>query len=179
MAQNSIPAGAADPGISRADRGLYVLFTVTAALVAAGAAHISLTLAVAPWAMFMGWVAYFTRKPSAAEGLRSFVCVVIGLCFGAAATFTASALTPTLESLALPVTVFGTALAVIAARGLPVLNNLLGYFIGLITYFAAHPEPGFLAIAELAGAVGLGSLAGWLAHSVESQVRQIGGQVAH
>ena len=177
MAQSATPAEATGPAMTSA--GHYVLFTVTAALVAAAAAHISLTLAFAPWAMFMGWVAYFTRTPSAAEGLRSFACVVIGLCIGAAATITVGALTPTLEGFAFPVTVFATALAVLAARGLPVLNNLLGYFIGLITYFAAHPEPGLLAIAELAGALGLGSLAGWLAQSVESRVRRMGGQVAH
>jgi hypothetical protein len=178
MAQNSIPLATDDPGTTTG-RGLYVLFTITAALVAATAAHISLTLAIAPWAMFMGWVAYFTRTPSAAEGLRTFGCVVIGLILGAAATVTVGTLTPALGVLAFPVTVFCTALVVIAARSVPVLNNLLGYFIGLITFFAAHLEPGFLAIAELAGAVGLGSLAGWLAQKVESRIRSYRERAAH
>jgi hypothetical protein len=179
MAQNSIPAAGNDSGASTTDFRLYALFTVTAALVAAAAAHISLTLAIAPWAMFMGWVAFFTRTPSTAEGLRSITCVVIGLCLGAAATMTVGTLTPALGGLAFPVTVFGTALVVIAARSLPVLNNLLAYFIGLITFFAAHLEPGLLAIAELAGAVGLGSLAGWLAQKAESRVRRFRGRAAH
>jgi hypothetical protein len=179
MAHDSIPAAGSDPATSATDFRLYALFTITAALVAATAAHISLTLAIAPWAMFMGWVVYFTRAPSAAEGLRSIACVVIGLCLGAAATVTVEAVTPFLGGLALPVTVFGTALVVIAARSLPVLNNLLAYFIGLITFFAAHLEPGLAAVAELAGAVGLGSLAGWLAQKVESQIRSFRGRTAH
>jgi hypothetical protein len=179
MAQKSIPGAESDSGTSTNHFRLYVLFTITAALVAATAAHISLTLAIAPWAMFMGWVAYFTRTPSAAEGLRTFACVVIGLGLGAAATVTIGALTPALGGLAFPVTVFGTALVVIAARSLPVLNNLLAYFIGLITFFAAHLEPGLPAVAELGGAVALGSLAGWLAQKVESQIRSFRGRTAH
>jgi hypothetical protein len=179
MAQNSTSMAASDPGESKTGGRLYVLFTITAALIAAAAAHISLTLAIAPWAMFMGWVAYFTRTRSGAEGFRTFACVVIGLGLGVAATVAAGALAPILNGLAFPVTVFGTALVVIAARGLPALNNLLGYFIGLITFFAAHLEPGLPAITQLASAVGIGSLAGWLAQNVESRIRKVGGRAAH
>jgi hypothetical protein len=172
MSQQSTRESGTDHGQPQPGVGLYVVFTITAALVAAAAAHVSLNLAIAPWTMFMGWVAYFTRRPSPAEGLRSLACVVIGLCLGAAATMTVVAVTPALGSLALPVTVFGTALIVIAARGLPLMNNLLGYFIGLITFFAAHLEPGLLAIAELASAVGIGSLAAWLAQTLEGGIRK-------
>ncbi len=178
MVQNSIPAAASNFGTSATDRRAYILFTVTAALVAATAAHISLTLAIAPWAMFMGWVVYFTRAPSGAEGIRSFACAVIGLCLGAAATVTVAMLAPALAGLALPVTVFGTALLVIAMRGVPVFNNLLGYFIGLITFFAAHLEPGLAAIAKLAGALALGSISGWLAQKLESGIRSLPGHIA-
>jgi hypothetical protein len=179
MAQNSISVAPGNSGTSIAGWGLYLLFTITAALVAATAAHISLTLAFAPWAMFMGWVAYFTRTPSAAEGLRSFTCVVVGLGLGAMATTAVGALTPALGGLAFPVTVFGTALIVIAARSLPALNNLLAYFIGLITFFAAHMEPGLSAVLELAAAISLGALAGWLAQNVESRIRAFRERTAH
>lgn len=30
----------------------------------------------------------------------------------------------------------------VGLRGLPILNNLLGYFLGLVAWFAAHLEPG-------------------------------------
>jgi hypothetical protein len=173
VSQQSTRQRAIDHGQSQTGVGLYVVFTITAALVAATAAHVTLSLAIAPWAMFMGWVAYFTRRPSPAEGLRSLACVVIGLCLGAAATITVAGVTPALGGLALPVTVFGTALIVLAARGLPLINNLLGYFIGLITFFAAHLDPGLQSIAELASAVGIGALAAWLAQTVEGGIRKV------
>lgn len=172
MTQESTHAdahGSAGPG---RDTGLYLVFTVTAALVAAAAAGLSLVLAIAPWAMFMGWIAYFTRRPSAAEGLRTYVCVVIGLTLGAISTITVTLLAAALGAFALPLVVFATGSVVIATRGLPLLNNLLGYFIGLVTFFAAHLEPTLTAVSELAGATGLGSCAGWVAQIIESRTRR-------
>ncbi len=151
--------------------GLYLIFTVTAAFVAAMASGLSLVLAIAPWAMFMGWIAYFTRKPSPVEGLRTYVCVVIGLSL-AISTLAVALLAPMLGALALPAVVFVTGSVVIFTRGLPWLNNLLGYFIGLVTFFAAHLEPTLATISELAVATGLGSLAGWVAQIIESRTRR-------
>lgn len=153
--------------------GLYLIFTVTAAFVAAAAAGLSLVLAIAPWAMFMGWIAYFTRRPSAAEGLRTYICLAIGLCLGAISTLMVALLAPMLGTLALPAVVLITGSVVIATRGLPLLNNLLGYFIGLVTFFAAHLEPALSTLAELAAATGLGSVAGWGAHTIESRARRV------
>ena len=172
MSQETTHATAPDMAGSNTSPGLYVAFTVTAAFVAASAAGLSLVLTIAPWAMFMGWVAYFTRKPSPAEGLWTFACIVVGLSLGAIATIAVGVLGPPLGGLTLPVVVFATGLVVIAARGLPVLNNLLGYFIGLITFFAAHLEPTLSSVAELAGATGLGSFAGWVAQTIEGRVRR-------
>jgi hypothetical protein len=172
MTQESTSAPTPNTDHPETSAALYVTFTITAAFVAASAAGLSLALGLAPWAMFMGWVAYFTRKPSPAEGLRSFACIVIGLSLGTIASITVGKLAPALGSLALPTAVFATGLIVIAARGLPVLNNLIGYFIGLITFFAAHLEPALLSIAELAGATGLGSFAGWVAQSIEGRARR-------
>ncbi|MFK0274829.1 DUF1097 domain-containing protein [Ensifer sp. NPDC090286] len=157
---------------SGSSTGLYLIFTVTAAFVAAMASGLSLVLAIAPWAMFMGWIAYFTRKPSPAEGLRTYVCVVIGLSLGAISTLAVALLAPMLGALALPAVVFVTGSVVIVTRGLPWLNNLLGYFIGLVTFFAAHLEPTLATLSELAGATGLGSLAGWVAQIIESRTRR-------
>jgi hypothetical protein len=153
--------------------GLYVVLTIAAALVAASAAHTSLLLTLPPWAMFMGWVAYFSRRPSAPEGLQSFACVLFGLCLGALATIAISHLAPIVGGAALPLVVFGVALIVIATRGLPLLNNLLGYFIGLITFFASHLDPELVSIAKLGGATALGSVAGWVAQTVEGKVRNL------
>ncbi len=165
---HTVTSGAADP---KTNMALYLVFTVTAAFVAAMAAGLSLVLAIAPWAMFMGWLAYFSRKPSPAEGMRTFACVLVGLSLGACATIATGMLGPVVGMLALPVVVFATGTVVIATRSLPMLNNLLGYFIGLITFFESHLEPTLSALVELAGATGLGSLAGLVAQTIESRIR--------
>lgn len=150
---------------------LYILLTITAALTAAMAAQTSLLLALPPWAMFMGWVAYFTRRPSAAEGFQSWVCTLFGLCLGAVATLAMGLLGPVLGGVAFPLVVLCVALVVISTRGLPFLNNLLSYFIGLITFFAAHLEPELSTIARLGSATAIGAVAGWVVQAVEKRVR--------
>jgi hypothetical protein len=159
-------------GHSETGAGLYATLTVTAAFVAASAAGLSLMLSIPPWAMFMGWVAYFTRKPSPSEGARTFVCIVVGLSLGAVATIATGSVAPTLGPLALPAVVLIIAIVVISTRGLPFLNNLLGYFLGLITFFAAHLPPTPSTIVQLAGAVAVGLVAGWTAQTTEAQVRK-------
>ena len=151
--------------------GTYILLTGTAALTAATAAFATLSLGWLPWVMFMGWVAYFTR-PSPAGGLQTFVCVVAGLALGALATIAAGALSPAMGPAALPVVVFVVACAVIATRGMPALNNLLGYFIGLITFFAAHQEPGVGSVATLSATISVGFVAGFLSQKVEALFRK-------
>ena len=155
----------------RKGAGLYIALTATAAIIAALAAQTSLSLGLTPWAMFMGWIAYFTRRPSAREGAQSLGCILLGLCLGAIATMSIAALAPVLGPAAFPSVVLAVALVVIATRGLPILNNLLGYFIGLVTFFAAHLEPELMSIAKLGGATALGSAAGWLAQTTQNKVR--------
>jgi hypothetical protein len=149
----------------------YALLTLVPAVVAALAAFATLSLGWAPWIMFMGWVAYFTR-PSPPEGLQTYGCVVIGLVLGAFATLAVGALTPILGQVALPSVVFTIALVVIATRGLPLFNNLLGYFIGLITFFAAHQTPQASTVATLAAAVAMGALAGLLSQWLSGRVKR-------
>jgi Protein of unknown function (DUF1097) len=164
---------AASAAHSKTGAGLYIALPLSAAIIAAIAANTSVLLALPPWAMFMGWVAYFTRRPSAREGVQSFVCILLGLSLGALSAITVSALAPSLGGMAFPLVVLGAALAVIATRGLPVLNNLLAYFIGVITFFAAHLEPELASIARLAGATGLGCVAGWAVQTVEGRIRSL------
>ncbi len=150
---------------------LYFALTLTAAATAAIAAFVSLSLALPLWAMFTGWVAYFTRRPSIYEGAQSLVCLIIGLVLGCVAATLIRSLAPAIGTAAFPLVVFIIATVVIAARGLPVLNNLLGYFVGLITFFASHLEPSVEAVGELGGASTIGAVAGWLAHTTDARIR--------
>jgi hypothetical protein len=149
---------------------------MTAATVAALAAFSSAAVDLAPWAMFLGWVAYFTRQPSPIQGLQTFVCILLGLALGAAAVILLGHLSPVLGSVALPIIVFGVAMIVIASRRLKYVNNLLGYFIGLITFFASHLEPDLVSIGRLGCANAIGLFAGWGVQAVEGQVRRLLGR---
>jgi hypothetical protein len=147
--------------------GRYIALTAVGAAIAAIAAFVSLSLGLAPWIMFMGWVAYYTR-PTLSEGWQTYACVAVGIGLGAVATITATALAPLLGPAALPAVVFAIACIVIATRGLAVMNNLLGYFIGLITFFAAHQDASAATIGMLAVAIAIGFAAGIASQHVQS-----------
>ena len=148
----------------------FIGFTAIAAVVAATAAFASVSLNLAPWAMFVGWVAFFTRAPSAREGAASLAALLLGLAFGVAAILALGVLTPVMGKAAIAVVVFTVAMIVVSLRAAPVINNLLGYFLGLIAVFAAHLEPTLAALAELAGACTLGSAAGWASHAAQRKL---------
>lgn len=143
----------------------YVTVTVAAAATASLAAASALAMQLPVWAMFIGWIAFFTRGLTTRSTLDNLGCVWLGLVIGALAATAIGTLAPTLGPLvALPLVVFVVALVVVGLRGLPVLNNLLGYFLGLVAWFAAHLEPSFEHVAQLAAANAIGSIAGWISH---------------
>lgn len=163
----SHPANTARTGQSKL---MFTLFTAVAAATAAVAAGSSLLLTLPVWAMFVGWVAFFSRGLTLRDGLINLGCVLMGIAFGMTAALSISALTPSLGMLALPVVVFVVAMVVVSLRALRVMNNLVAYFLGLIAYFAAHLEPSLESFAELGGAGTLGSFAGWLSHALQQRL---------
>lgn len=137
-------------------------FTAIAAVGATVAAVTSLQLGLAPWAMFIGWVAYFTRPTSWRAGVASGLCLWLGIAMGALATLALGAISPLVlnPALALALIVFPVAFLVISMRMIPGVDNLLAWFLGMIAFFAAHPEPSVVAVLELGGTGSLGILTG-------------------
>ncbi|GLK80092.1 DUF1097 domain-containing protein [Methylopila turkensis] len=154
----------------RAAPAASLIFISVAAIVAACSAFASLTMGFAPWAMFVGWVAYFTRPISAAEGLKTGLCVWLGITLGAGAALALGALTPTLGQASIIPVVFVAASIVLAFRSTPPFENVLAWFLGLITFFASHLAPSLLSIAELCAAASLGIAAGWAAQRLQAKV---------
>lgn len=142
-------------------------FTTIAALGATIAAVISLQLGLAPWAMFIGWVAYFTRPTSWRVGLATGLCLWLGISLGALATLVLGMMAPVLGNAAFAVIVFAIASLVVSMRKMPAINNILAWFLGLIAFFAAHPEPSMIAVLELGGAASLGILTGRLVQTAQ------------
>lgn len=139
-------------------------FTAIAAAGATTAAVTSLLLGLAPWAMFIGWVAYFTRPTSWREGGITGLCLWLGVAVGALAALAVGAMTPVVgnPALTLALIVFPVAFFVVSMRMIPGINNLLAWFLGMIAFFAAHTEPSVIAIVELGGAGSIGILTGRL-----------------
>lgn len=140
--------------------------TLVEALITAIAAALALLGGLAIWAMFVGWIAYFTRGLDGRNGLINLACVIIGLTLGIA---TASILgligSPGIPEQA--AVVFALGIVVLSLRFLPVVNNLLGFFLGLVAWFASHQLPSADGFAALAAAATLGTAAGWIAHSAQ------------
>lgn len=124
------------------------------------------------WAMFVGWIAYFTRGLTLRQGVVNFACVLVGIAVGLAAGATMQVLAPQLGVFTLPAVVFAVAVLVLSLRHLPVLDNLLCFFLGLVAYFASHLAPGWTAFAELGIAAAVGSVAAYLASLLHRQVHR-------
>ena len=106
----------------------------------------ALLIHVPVWAMFIGWITFFTRGPSAREGVVNWGCVL-----GAWTV--------------IPVGL-GVTLLVLALKWVPVFNNVLGYFLGTVCYFASHLPPSLSTLLDLAVALSLGVIGGFLASVV-------------
>ncbi len=148
----------------------FNVITVIAAVIAAVAATSSASLGWPVWAMFMGWVAFFTRGHSARDATYSYLCLASGIVMGVGAVLAVGALLPLIGPFAFGAVVFVVAMVVVSLRIAAPLNNIPAYFLGLITFFAAHVEPGLVAVVELLSVSGLGSFAAWFASHLQRRM---------
>jgi hypothetical protein len=151
---------------NRQTRLQFVLFTVIAAVVAALASWSSAALALEVWAMFAGFIAWFTRPSSVRDGVYSIICLFLGIALGALAHLATEAMTPALGALALPLGVFGVGVVIVGLRTTNVVDNMLAWFIGLVTFFAAEIDIAFGTLLELGSACAIGGFAGWLCQAL-------------
>ncbi|MFD0206649.1 MULTISPECIES: DUF1097 domain-containing protein [Saccharothrix] len=149
------------------DRAGFVIFTVIAGVVAAAAAFGSESLSLEPWAMFVGWVAWFTRPQSAVQGLHAMVSLWLGFCLAIVGHFIVQALSPALGHGALPLAVFCLAIVAVGLRKAPVVNNMLAWFLGLIAFFAAGPEDVVTGLLSLVAASAIGAVAGYVCQRLQ------------
>jgi hypothetical protein len=163
IAQERISAGRTQT------RGQFIGFTVVAAATAALA---SVTLSLPLWAMFIGGVAYFTRRPSARDGLANLTCLVLGLALGIGASLAIATLMPKFGVASIAIVVFVVATIVMSLRVVPIANNILSYFLGLIGYFASRQEAALSTFVELGATFALGSFAAWIAKTIQSRLTQ-------
>lgn len=154
-------------GIMVAVRPSNLKITIAEGLVAACAAAVILQAGLFVWVMFLGWISYFTCGLTIKDGLVNFAGVLIGLMIGLGAGTVLSLLGPEPSLFEQVSVIFGVAMVVLSFRFLPSVNNLLAFFLGLVTFFAAHTEPTLSALLPLAAASGIGAAAGAAAHKLQ------------
>ncbi|MDX3773348.1 DUF1097 domain-containing protein [Chromatiaceae bacterium AAb-1] len=141
--------------------------------VAAGAATLcALVLEVPVWAMFIGWISYFTRGFSLRHGVLNLASVLVGLVLGIGAALLLMLLNPLFGIYTISVVVMLVAMIALSLAKAPLVNNLLGFFLGLVAYFASHLAPSLAAFTELAVAITLGAIAAWLAHALQLRIQR-------
>jgi len=152
---------------------LQLKITLSEAVAAALAAGVALLFGLPIWSMFLGWNAYFTRGAGLKSGLVNFGCVVIGLGVGMTAQHLFSTLVEHPGLAEQMASVFAVTWVVLSLRFLPKFNNVPGFFLGLIAFFASRLAPGWSALTLLGGAALLGTAAGFATSA--AQARWLGG----
>ena len=152
----------AQPPINHSQqRGKFILWTLIASVVAAFAAWLSATLELEVWVMFAGFIAWFTRPTSLKNSVAAMLCLWLGVAIGALSHIVTGALIPSLDHMALPVVVFLVAILIVGLRTHGVLGNMLAWFLGMVTFFAAEFDLAAASFMHLAFATGIGGLAGY------------------
>ncbi len=145
----------------------FVVFTIIAGIVAAVAAFGSVLLSLEPWAMFAGWVAWFTRPTSTTQGVYAIICLWLGMVLAVLGLFSVETFSPLVGPAALPLTVFVLAIVAVGLRTAPVVNNVLAWFVGLVTFYAAEPEAVLPGLLALVAATAIGALAGFVCQALQ------------
>ncbi|HEX8374990.1 MAG TPA: DUF1097 family protein [Geminicoccaceae bacterium] len=146
----------------------YHAVTAVGAAVAAITTALALAASLPAWAMFLGWVA-FASGGDARAGAAKIAAFLLGLPLGLGLDLASAAIAPAAPTLATPLAVFGTVLVVLTLRKLPIVDDPLAYFLGIITVTVAAqssaPSVPVLAIAALLGAAGA-----WSAGRLQSRI---------
>ena len=150
-------------------RSTFVRFTLVAAVVAAVAAFLSEALGLHAWAMFVGWVAWFTRPTSAIQGLYAMASLFAGLLLAVLGQTIVAWLSPAVGAAALPVAVFVLACVAVGMRETPVLNNMLAWFLGLIAFFALESDNVLTGLLTLVAASVIGGAAGYACQRLQGR----------
>lgn len=145
----------------------FVGLSAVAALVATISA---LLIDVPVWATFIGWIAFFSRGITARDGAINLTCVLIGLLIGMAAALASGVLTPYLGGVTIAPVVLVATFILLSLGLLPVINNLTGFFLGLVCYFASHLPPTLDTLLELATAVALGVFGALMASLLQKRL---------
>lgn len=169
MAQPTVIPPGQTSHTTPSSRSTFIRFTLIAGVIAAIAAFLSEAFGLHAWAMFVGWVAWFTRPASPTLGLQSMVSLWAGMLLATGGHFIVAFLTPAIGAAALPAAVFVLACVAVGMRTTPVLNNMLAWFLGLIAFFALHADDVLTGLLTLIAASIIGAAAGYACQRLQQR----------
>ncbi|OAH15382.1 hypothetical protein STSP_12450 [Streptomyces jeddahensis] len=95
------------------------------------------------------------------------MCLWLGMVLAVVGHTIVEMTSPFAGVLALPLAVFVLASVAVGLRTTPVLNNMLAWFLGLVTFFAAEPEDVLTGLLTLVAASAMGALAGFVCQRLQ------------
>ena len=110
------------------------------------------------WSVLLGAVIFFSNGFRLRDGAVTFVCLAIGTLLSAGAGLAIQLIPPQLAQAAPPMVIFALTFLVLSFRLIPVFNNLLAYYIGLIQFVASGRPPTAASVALLVAASALGGV---------------------
>ena len=147
----------------------FVLYTLVAATVTAASTWVSTVIEIEIWAMFTGFVAWFTSQSSTRDAALAMVCLWLGMAMAVVASIATAWLTPYAGSISLPIVVFFVACTILGIRKIGPIQNLVCWFMGLVAYFAAGRMTEPLTLFELIAASAGGGIAGWVCQTATAR----------
>lgn len=107
------------------------------ALIAAVSSVICARLQIPVWMMFIGWIAFVAGGAQTKTALPTYVSAVLGAIMGGGGAMIISSGGAGLGDLTLLIGVFVIVFAALLAQFLPFANAVIGYFVGMTTFFAS------------------------------------------
>lgn len=145
----------------RPGRWRFPVIVGVISLIAAASTALCLALDLPAWGMFIGWIAFSTGG-GARSGAIAWGSVMLGLVLGMAGALTMEAGSG-LGFIAIPAVVFVITCIAVAAQRAPLLDSVVGYFIGMTAFFASGLMAGINTFGILALPISIGSMSGYIA----------------
>jgi len=137
-----------------------ILNILMTALIAAAGSALCSSISVPVWMMFAGWIAFLAGGGTVRSAAVTYICVLLGASLGILGALTIAHLTAMFEMAALPLAVFMIVAAALAARFLPVISSVIGYFCGMTIFFASGLPPAASSLLIIGTGVAVGVVSG-------------------
>ncbi|GDY25423.1 DUF1097 domain-containing protein [Agarivorans sp. Toyoura001] len=148
----------------------YLLVSLIAAITATLAATLANSLSWPVWAMFIGWVAFYTGKHTLPGIFTTYGCLALGIIIANFAGLAIASLAQQIGFWSITPVVFVVALVIVSLRGIPLFNNIPSYFLGMIAFIAAHMPVGISSTMPMLIVTAVGIIAAFCTAMIQGKL---------